>query len=435
MMHANPTPADGNEQLPRHTTPTWEMELLISGAAVFAMLQLPGWLGAHLLPLIPRFTKSFGELLTLGYVYLIGASLVLGVTFALHLILRAHWIAMIGVRSVFPEGVLWHRLRIGTMERELSMRSGRTADTSIERADNRATLVFAFGVMLALTLLACSMLVLLNLLITWGLGWAGFHPTHSSYLLMVLVLLWLVPLLLVRILDRKFGHHLPSNSKTRRLLAWVLRMYARTGFLGGFSLARVLESRAGPRRFMWLTIAIIFPVILAVTIGINLWQSSAHIGDYGPFPQFTSENADTLNAAHYDGQRAAVHHPAVAHIQSQVITDPYVRLRVPYLPQRDNFALQHDCSGLPAAHGADAKARVTLACLSTWHAVALDGKPLESLHYIVSSDTATGRPALQAMIDVRALAPGRHTLRVARTPPPPGSRPDKSRVWVIPFWR
>jgi hypothetical protein len=35
---------DSADKLPKHTTPTWEVELLISGVAVFAMMQLPGWM-------------------------------------------------------------------------------------------------------------------------------------------------------------------------------------------------------------------------------------------------------------------------------------------------------------------------------------------------------------------------------------------------------
>ena len=36
---APPPPPNDPDALPEHTTPTWEVELLISGIAVFAMLQ------------------------------------------------------------------------------------------------------------------------------------------------------------------------------------------------------------------------------------------------------------------------------------------------------------------------------------------------------------------------------------------------------------
>ena len=51
----------GRDGLPKHTTPTWEVELLISGVAVFAMLQLPGWLDDGMFALAPRLGAAWGE--------------------------------------------------------------------------------------------------------------------------------------------------------------------------------------------------------------------------------------------------------------------------------------------------------------------------------------------------------------------------------------
>ncbi len=57
-MSDTPAPAPDRDQLPQHTTPTWEVELLISGVAVFAMLQLPGWLDNQLFALMPRLDSD-----------------------------------------------------------------------------------------------------------------------------------------------------------------------------------------------------------------------------------------------------------------------------------------------------------------------------------------------------------------------------------------
>ena len=53
--------SDDPHHLPRHTTPTWEVELLISGVAVFAMLQLPGWLDDRFFALLPRLGLDWAE--------------------------------------------------------------------------------------------------------------------------------------------------------------------------------------------------------------------------------------------------------------------------------------------------------------------------------------------------------------------------------------
>jgi hypothetical protein len=77
----------------------------------------------------------------------------------------------------------------------------------------------------------------------------------------------------------------------------------------------------------------------------------------------------------------------------------------------------------------------SLACLQALHGVQLDGRKLTGLLYEVGSDPGTARPALLAMIDVRALARGRHELQVARASAPDDERPEASAPYRIPFWR
>src|SRR6187431_1541919 len=81
------------------TAPTWEVELLISGVAVFAMLQLPGWLDDRMFALEPRVDNVWRMVISLAYFYAKSAAVVLAVTFALHLLLRAQWIALVGMDS------------------------------------------------------------------------------------------------------------------------------------------------------------------------------------------------------------------------------------------------------------------------------------------------------------------------------------------------
>ena len=51
---------------------------------------------------------------------------------------------------------------------------------------------------------------------------------------------------------------------------------------------------------------------------------------------------------------------------------------------------------------------------SAWHPVTLDSEPLTDLRYDVAKDARTGLRGFVAMVDVRALTPGRHELRVSQ---------------------
>ena len=78
------------------------------------------------------------------------AALILATTFVMHLLLRAHWIALVGLNSVHPDGVLWENLRFGRRLFGVEQKALGTMSDAIERADNRATIVFGVGVSMAM---------------------------------------------------------------------------------------------------------------------------------------------------------------------------------------------------------------------------------------------------------------------------------------------
>ena len=125
------------------------------------------------------------------------------------------------------------------------------------------------------------------------------------------------------------------------------------------------------------------------------------------------------------------------YIQSAVVTDPCLKLVVQYQPNHDAAAMQRLCAAALDIRDPHERAEDTLDCLGKLHALTLDGKPVPDLRYQAGSDARTQRPALVAMIDLRALAPGRHELRVERAPAAPGSTDERDKItqYVIPFWR
>ena len=425
--------SDDPHALPRRTTPTWEVELLISGVAVFAMLQLPGWLDDRYFSLLPRFDTGWHTPLFMTYVYLKGAAVLLAITFALHLLLRAQWIAQVGMHSVFPDGIRWECLRIGPVTRGIEQSRYGSPEASIERADNRATVVFSIGVMLASSLLLLGFLlpalfaVVIVILLSLGID------ADPSRVFSITALLFVVPALFAQSLDRKFGHRLAAGGFLHGLLSRVLGLYSRFGLMSRSSnpVFSLLSSHGGEARAMILTVAIIAATMTGVAISSVALEQPTEFGSYAAFPAF-ADATRTLDAAHYDDQRDAAHDEPTAYIQSAVVIGPYLRLTVPYDPKRDTAAMR-GCA-IPAGTD-DAKAAERLDCLQSLHGVLLDGKPLANLQYEAGSDPRTDRPALLAMIDVRALAPGRHELQVARPPKSGEKHKDDPGFDRIPFWR
>lgn len=441
-MSDTDTPATATrspDQLPKHTTPTWEVELLISGVAVFAMLQLPGWLDDRIFALLPRFDRELASMLATLYIYLKSAALILAITFMLHLTLRAHWIALVGMHSVFPDGVRWERLRMGPAQRASQQQRLGSAADAIERADNRATVVFAMGVMLGTLLVLFSIVAA----VVFGViaviqASTGTHYDFTVALVIVTVLIVLIvlPRQVAHVIDRRYASRWAETSWQRRALTRVFNGYARIGMDRRSYVWMLLSSHVGQRRTVVIVWIIFFPVIAGAALSVLTLNSPDALGNYALFPHLAN-GSRALNAAYYDDQRDAARDKAVPYIQSSVVTDPYLKLVVPYQPDHDASAMQRLCAAPLDIRDPHERAESTLDCLGKLHAVTLDSKPVPDLRYQAGSDARTQRPALVAMIDARALTPGRHELRVMRAPAAPGNTDEDDKIiqYVIPFWR
>lgn len=119
--------------------------------------------------------------------------------------LRAYWVSLIGVHSIFPQGLDHEKLKIGPIQKRVMEENNGSMDDVIERADNRSTLVFAIGIGFALTILVPSVIVLAGALMAW-LTWLISESERATVLVFMFGLcLPLLALMLPLWLDAKAG--------------------------------------------------------------------------------------------------------------------------------------------------------------------------------------------------------------------------------------
>ena len=432
---------ESQHQLPRQTTPTWEVELLISGVAVFAMLQLPGTLDEAFFWMEPRLAGDWRQVVLLAYIYSKSAALILAATFVSHLLLRARWIALVGMHSVYPDGILWHKLKMSPIQREIERELDTPFSDLIERADNLATTVFSIGVMLAILMgaVAIGAITIFGASVLLASIPGGRLSSYSW--LWILVIAIMLPYGVAIGLDHWRGAHWRPENGARRLVQAVLRLYGRIGFARGSNpIMAMLASHDGDRKAMLLTTGLMTLSLLAGMFGVLTLKFSNHVGSYSMFPWADAALPD-VDSAHYDDQRDPLRDGLAPYIPNIAPHGAYVKLVVPYQPRLDEPAMRERCGHADALQKLE-QSKALLDCLSALHPVSLDGLQLEALRYDIASDSRTDRPALLAMIDIRALAHGRHELRIGRAPPATddpirkGSKAERdSQDYVIPFWK
>lgn len=417
----------GRDPLPRHTTPTWEMELLISGATVFALLQLPGVLDELFYAYFPRFQRPFAEMVMLPYLYVKTAVYALILTFVLHLAMRGYWVALVGLRSVHGEGVQWDKLRWGPTYLRVLRERTPSVDALVENADNRASLVFSYGIALAIVTLTPLLLVALVALGTWVVHVASRGVLAWQDVWVAMLVLTMLPLFASVFFDRWFGRRLPADGRVARGLRGVFRAYLGIGMSSASNYPMlVFMSRAGPKRagaLLFVAVTLMFGLTF---VQLSTREGDLDIGSYGDLALGDPGAARTLRNEHYADLRAADLSATAPYIPSQVVRGDWLKLFVPYRPGRDSRALDAACAPAAAIDDAtldddvrerlarDAARTRVLDCLARAYAPALDGRPLTGLRFDAAEDPRTGLRGSVAMIPIAGLARGRHELTVER---------------------
>ncbi len=87
---------------------SWQIELLISGGFIFVLFQLPSFVREHLFAVASY--SDFGTSSVLLFVGAVILARVLLIGFILNLLLRAIWLAFLGIHYAFPDGINYKQL-------------------------------------------------------------------------------------------------------------------------------------------------------------------------------------------------------------------------------------------------------------------------------------------------------------------------------------
>jgi hypothetical protein len=440
--HALPT-----ERMPGATTPTWEIELLVSGAVVFSLLKMPGALDTLFQQWSPRLVTEWITLVFMGYVYLKAAAFALVTTFVAHLITRGYWVALVGLRSVYPHGIRWDKVRNGPHYRAEAKRITPRLIELIDATDNFASLIFAFGAMLVLM----ALLSFVYIVPAMAVSSLVVYLTNLRWDTVFLVVLsaTFAPLLLTITIDSAFGNRIDAGTVPGRALRSFYRMYNKLPFsrlTNGMMLT--FTSNVGARKGTAIVVIAIWVVISAAMYSALVSRGSRTVGNYAYLPD--APGVRMLDARHYERTRTSgLRYNTSPFIADEIATGRYLRLFVPYDPNRHGYAMETRCPTVGTVPdkdvdpGIDAAWRTAvLDCLASFQPVWLDDRRLD-LEFEFATDPRSELRGMVAYVPLADLAPGRHELRITRLPVrmrAPGDAPDGKSTrpdppYRIPFWR
>ena len=427
-----------SEAMERLRDRTDELELIISSLTIFALFSLPGWLFDKIADIYTHLSTSLVIATTLGTTLLAGTCYGLAACFVVHLMARAYWVGLIGLRTVFPDGINWSKTPgLGPLSRQFYRDTLPDLDTVIRNTDRLASSLFAVISMLTLSVLWLGTILIAILVASGAIG-ARFGLTNAGMGIgaFILLLLFMGIPMLVYLLDAQLAKRMPRlrDSGLFTGLVRFLRRIAGLAYPQRLVLPVQLTLQSNTRPVVFF-IALILSVIFIVALGnarLAAWRNFTLSAEFDYLN--TTRVQEGLRSTYYEDMPSSLDRfRAWPRIDSFNQSGSFVRLFLPYQPLRDNLVLDQLC-------GSAEEAEDTVDCLRQLWAVSIDGVPVSMANFGSAERADLGMRGLIGLVPLTGLEPGLRQIEVLWNP---GSDEDAAPLddrytqlnfrYVIPF--
>lgn len=425
---------------------SWNLEFVVSGAAIFSTSFLPELTDQAIASYFENYqlTNDLPDQLfpILAYSFAKSSTYLLIITFVLHFIIRAFWIALVGLRAVFPQGINFENIPNTNKElSEIYKKKFGSLDGFIVRLDKICSQIFSIAFVLVLFSL---MLALLYVVIFLGtVGVRTYFPelyTKAKPIFMAIALAIAVVSMLIFLLSskEKYREHPLVGKLYKHFIQKSTWLY-----MGMYKPIQYINFTFGsnlPRKKYFRAIALIGFSFFGVSIFIYTLKLLDHNGlPYLESRNFYSSGSaeHQLIANYYDNLRQEGERIVIAGIQSDVIEEPFVKLFITY-----NKGLDADLSKFCSAPTLPdtlknykkriLKDKTRLDCFNQYFKIILNDSTLTPVEFFFEDYHTT--KGLKTYLSTEKCKIGRNTLYIKTMKT--DSLPKK--VWTeyvaIPFW-
>ncbi len=403
-----------SEAMDRLRDRTDELELIISSLTIFALLSIPSWLFDSIADIYTHLSTSLVIASTVGISLLAGTCYGLAACFVVHLMARAYWVGLIGLRTVFPDGINWSKTPgLGPLSRQYYRDTLPDLDTVIKNTDRLASSLFAVISMLTLSVLWFGTILIAILVVSGTLG-ARFGLTNAGMGIgtAVLLMVFIGTPVLVYLLDRQLASRLPSL-RDSRFYVGLVRLFRR---ISGFAYPQrlvlpvqlTLQSNTRPVAFF---VALTIGIIVIVAVGNTRAAAWRNFTLSGEFTYLDSTQVrDGFRSTYYEDMPGSLDRlRGWPRIDSFHQRGKFVRLFLPYQPLRDNLVLDQLC-------GSADQAPDRLDCLRQLWSVSIEGTPVDMANFETAERADIGMRGLIGLVPLSGLELGLRHIEVVWNP-------------------
>ncbi|MCP9769972.1 hypothetical protein EGI22_18870 [Lacihabitans sp. LS3-19] len=425
---------------------SWNLELVVSGAAIFSTSFLPELTDSAIASYYQNYQISsdlYSQVLpTLAYSFGKASAYLLISSFIVHFIFRAFWIALVGLRAAFPQGINFDNLPNTTKEMaEMYKEKFDSLDGFIVRLDKLCSQIFSIAFVLVLFSIMMALLYILGFVAT--IGFKTYLPSlyeiTKPVFLGLLGVLWLFSMLIMAAgYTEKYREHPIIRKLYKATVEKSTFLY-----MGMYKPIQYINFTFGsnmPHKKYFKSVMVIGFIFFTLSIGIYTTKLFEHAGiSMMESRNFFSSGSPEyqINSSFYDNQRAENDEMPEASIQSDVIQEPFLKLFINYSKVLDED-LSKICKepvladSLKNSQKRPIKDKARLECLGEYFQISLNDSTMNSNEFFFEkTDRAKG---IKIYLNTEKCKIGRNTLYIKTLEI--DSLPKK--VWgdyvAIPFW-
>jgi MFS family permease len=402
------------EAMDRLRDRTDELELIISSLTIFALLSMPGWLYNKIASVYTHLSVSNVIVANVGASLIAGVSYGLAACFIVHLMARAYWVGLIGLRAAFPDGINWSKTPgLGPIGRKYYRATLPDLGAVISKTDRLASSLFAVISMLTLQVLWFGGILIGTLVLSGAIG-ARFGFTNAGIGIgsLVLLVIFLGAPLVLYILDAQLAGRIPRLRENRFYLRLVrfLRWTSGLAYPQRLVLPVQLTLQSNTRPFAVfaaITLSIVAIVIIGTTSSAA-WRSFTLSGQFSYMDN--NQVREGFRSTYYENMQSSVDRlRGWPRVDSFNQSGSFVSLFLPYQPLRDNLLLDKYCSKKD-----EAAERVD--CIRKLWSLSIDGKPVSLSGFDTAERGDLGMRGLIGLVPMTGLEPGLRKIEVVWNP-------------------
>jgi len=407
-------PVANREAMARLRDRTDELELIISSLTIFALLSIPGWLFDKFADSYTHLSTNLTIASTISITLLAGVSYGLAACFVVHLMARAYWVGLIGLRTVFPAGIKWRKITgLGPLSRQYYRDTLPDLETVIKKTDRLASSLFAVISMLTLGVLWLGAILVATAVVSGEIGSRiGYTNTAMGVGFAVMVLVFTGVPLLVFLLDAQLARRVPRLRQNRFFVGFIrmLRRIADLAYPRKLTLPVQLTLQTNTRPVIFY-IALILGVAMIVVVGnarSAAWRNFTLSGEFTYLD--TNDVQAGFRSTHYEDMPSSLDRlRGWPRVDSFEQNGSFVRLFLPYQPLRDNLILDQIC-------GSADQAPDKVDCLRQLWSVKIEGNTVSLEDFTTAERADLGMRGLIGLVPLAGQEPGMRRIEVVWNP-------------------